>query len=452
MSTIQRSLAGWGNYPRQDCALRRPERYAGLRPEGEGSHIARGMGRSYGDAALNEQGTVILTERLQRLRSFDRESGVLRAEAGMTLDDLLRICVPAGWFPAVTPGTRFVSLGGCVAADVHGKNHHRDGSFSTGVRELALIDGEGQQRHCSRDEQAEAFWATVGGMGLTGMIGEVALQLQPIDSAYMHVRHLPSLDLAHTFSLLEDPAHDATYTVAWLDLVARGHRRGRGVVMLGEHAGLDALNSAQAAAPFAAASQRQRPVPFNMPGWLLNPLSIRAFNQLYYSSQGRKQNGFISHYQPFFYPLDGLANWNRLYGSKGFLQYQCVLPTEGALAGVQALLERLQQSGQPSFLGVLKRLGDEGEGMLSFPMPGYTLAMDLPFAGTGLLSLLDELDAIVMHHGGRVYLAKDARLPPDALRRMYPRLGEWQAVRQRLDPRGCFQSSLSRRLKMEEGL
>lgn len=449
MNLPTRTLAGWGNYPRQSCQVSRPERYAQLRPGAE-SCIARGQGRSYGDAALNDQGEVLLTERLQRFIEFDRDSGLLRAEAGLSLDALLSVAVPAGWFPQVTPGTRFVSLGGCVAADVHGKNHHRDGAFAEGLRELSLINAEGHQLRCSREDNAEAFFATTGGMGLTGIIGELSLQLRPIETAWMQVRHLPCTDLEQSLAMLADPALDAHYTVAWIDLLAQGRELGRGVLMLGEHASLDMLQGAAAKSPLQVQRQSARNVPLHMPGWLLNPLTIRAFNQLYYYSQARRQQPFLAHYQPFFYPLDGLQNWNRLYGKRGFLQYQCVLPEAEALAGMQALLAALHASGQPAFLGVLKRLGAEGQGGLSFPMPGFTLAMDLPFGGEAVLQLLDDLDRIVIAHGGRVYLAKDARLSAESLRQMYPRLGQWQASRAALDPQGCFASSLSRRLALGE--
>lgn len=449
MSSPSRVLSGWGNYPRQLCQLRRPERYAALSPMTM-QQIARGMGRSYGDAALNDIGEVVLTERLRRILDFDRVNGLLRAEAGLSLDELLDVVVPAGWFPRVTPGTRFVSLGGCFAADVHGKNHHRDGSFAGTVSTMTLIDASGTEHHCSAGENAEYFHATSGGMGLTGFIGELSVQLCPIETAWMQVRHLPCVDLAHSLRMLEDPALDAQYSVAWLDLMARGEQLGRGVLMLGEHATREMLPHIKPEQQLTSGRPGRLGVPFYPPAGLINPLTIGAFNQLYYRLQARRQQTFYCHYQPFFYPLDGLANWNRLYGKPGFLQYQCVLPAAQAEAGFGQLLGQLHKSGHPAFLGVLKRLGEEGAGMLSFPRSGYTLAMDLPFTGESLLALLEAFDEIVLAHGGRVYLAKDARLAASRMPAMYPRLGEWQAVRRQLDPQGCFQSSLSRRLGLEE--
>lgn len=448
MNVAEQEISGWGRYPTQDCQLVRPERYAELKAEAP-STIVRGQGRSYGDASLSQNGRVILSERLNRFLAFDREQGVVRAEAGLTLDDLLSVVVPRGWFPLVTPGTKFVSLGGCVAADVHGKNHHHDGTFSRGVRQLELIRADGTKIPCSAEDSATAFWATVGGMGLTGIIGEVELQLQPIETAYIRARHTPATDLEQAFRLLQDAEHDARYTVAWIDLMSRGARLGRSVVMSGDHAQRDELSGAQRLAPLRSATHPTRNMPFDMPAWLLNPVTIRAFNELYYRNEGGKNTPFLVDYDKFFYPLDAIGRWNRLYGRRGFVQYQCVVPEATAMEALQQLLERLAQSGHPAFLGVLKRLGAEGEGHLSFPLAGYTLALDLPMTGSRLLKLLDEFDAIVLQHGGRVYLAKDARLAPESFRAMYPRLAEWQQVRHELDPQGIFSSSLSRRLQME---
>lgn len=449
MSMMEKDIAGWGRYPVECCRLRRPERYAELRVLDAGPLIVRGQGRSYGDAALNAGGEVLLTERLGRFLAFDAERGILRAEAGTTLADVLATFVPRGWFPLVTPGTKFVSLGGCIAADVHGKNHHHDGAFSRSVSALTLITATGEPLRCSPQENAEAFWATVGGMGLTGIIGEVELQLRPLDSAYLRARHVAAGDLAQAFRVLADAEHDAAYSVAWIDLMSRGSALGRSVVMLGEHALVEELPGGWRAQPLQVAPRRSRQVPCNMPGWLLNPLTIRAFNALYYQVQGGKTAPFLADYDQFFYPLDSLGAWNRLYGRRGFLQYQCALPTAQAFAGMQTLLQRLAASGQPAFLGVLKRLGAAGAGHLSFPVEGYTLALDLPMTGPRLLALLDDFDAIVREHGGRVYLAKDARLSPESFRAMYPRFAEWQQVKRALDPHNVFSSSLARRLRLE---
>lgn len=445
MKTLSKEIAGWGRYPVQGCELVRPERHGELAAGGVPS-IARGQGRSYGDAALNEGGRVVLTERLNRFIAFDTTHGTVSAEAGTTLAELLAVSVPQGWFPLVTPGTQYVSLGGCIAADVHGKNHHHDGAFSSSVRELELVLADGRRLRCSPQENEEAFWATVGSMGLTGLIGDVELQLQPIESAYISARHSAARDLEQAFRYLQDAEHDARYTVAWIDLTSQGPALGRSVVMAGDHAAVDALPARLRAEPLRLKPRGMRNVPFDMPGWLLNPLTIRAFNALYYRVEGRKRRPFTTGYQKFFYPLDALGNWNRLYGRRGFLQYQCVVPAATALDALRQVLERLAASGHPAFLGVLKRLGEENLGYLSFPMAGYTLAMDLPMTGPALLRLLEELDAVVLRHGGRVYLAKDARLSAASFRAMYPRLEAWWPLKQSLDPDGVFSSSLSRRL------
>lgn len=446
-ATLNKELSGWGRFPRVYCELQRPERYAELRAAA-GPTIARGQGRAYGDAALNAAHRVLLTERLNRLLEFDQQSGVLRAEAGLTMQELLDFALPRGWFPLVTPGTKYVSLGGCVAADVHGKNHHHDGAFSSSVVSLELIAADGSRMRCSREQNSEAFWATVGGMGLTGIIGEVELQLRRVDTAYIRASHHAAGSLKHAFELFEK-YDDATYSVAWIDLQARGAELGRSVVMLGEHAATDELDTAAQNAPLTIKPRGSRRIPFDMPAWLLNPTTIGAFNNLYYRMEGGKSAPFVVDYDKFFYPLDALAEWNRLYGKRGFLQYQCVVPREGALEALTQLLDTLAASKHPAFLGVLKKMSGASGGLLSFPLEGYTLALDLPHSGDDLLELLQRFDAIVTAVGGRVYLAKDARLSAQNLRAMYPACGEFLDVKKALDPEGRFSSNLSRRLELE---
>jgi FAD/FMN-containing dehydrogenase len=446
-ATLNKELSGWGRFPRAYCELQRPERYADLGAASTPT-IARGQGRAYGDAALNAAHRVILTERLNRLLAFDPQSGVLRAEAGLTMQELLAFALPHGWFPLVTPGTKYVSLGGCVAADVHGKNHHHDGAFSSSVLSLELINADGTRMRCSREENSEAFWATIGGMGLTGIIGEVELQLRPVESAYIRATHHAAKNLKHAFELFEQ--HDsASYSVAWIDLQAKGTEQGRSVVMLGEHAATDELDRAFQKAPLNIKARGSRRIPFDMPTWLLNPVTIGAFNNLYYRMEGGKSAPFIVDYDKFFYPLDALEEWNRLYGKRGFLQYQCVVPKEGALEALSQLLDTLAASKHPAFLGVLKKMGAASGGLLSFPMEGYTLALDLPNSGDELLELLQQFDAIVRAAGGRVYLAKDARLNAETLRTMYPATDAFIKVKNTMDPEGRFSSNLSRRLELE---
>lgn len=442
MPTLTKAISGWGRYPLQSCELERPERYADLRPTTD-TLIARGQGRSYGDASLNENGRVILTERLDRMLALDVKQGILRAEAGVTLAEILPVIVKQGWFLPVTPGTQFVSLGGCVAADVHGKNHHHDGGFGEHVLGIELILADGSRKTCSATENADIFWATVGGMGLTGIIGEVTLKLIPIQTAQMMVRNHAAKNLEHLLQLLQDPALDDRYSVAWIDCLATGDALGRGVAMFGHHTTTAEFNAAN---PLQSKARRSRSFPFDLPAWVLNPLSINLFNKLYYWKESRKTKPFLSDYDSYFYPLDAIGNWNRMYGKRGFVQYQCVIPEQTALAGMTALLKELSASRRSSFLAVLKRFGAEGKGLLSFPMPGYTLALDLPLRDKGLFSLLEKLDHIVLQHGGRVYLAKDARISAESFNTMYPRYEAWRKIKQNIDPGNRLSSSMSRRL------
>lgn len=446
MPTLITPISGWGRYPVQPCELERPERYADLLPFA-GGIIARGQGRSYGDASLNENGHVLLTERVNRLLKLDAARGILLAEAGVTLADILDVIVPKGWFLPVTPGTKFASLGGCVAADVHGKNHHHDGSFGNHVLGMEMILSNGKRMLCSPTEKPALFWATVGGMGLTGIIGEVVLKLIPIESDFMVVRHHAAADLEQLFQLLESTDLDDRYTVAWIDSLTTGKNLGRGIAMFGHHATKEEASSSPGK---SRKIKHGLSIPFDFPAFALNPLSIGAFNALYYSREGKKREPFLSSYDPYFYPLDSIGHWNRMYGKRGFVQYQCAIPSATAFEGIKALLEKLSASKRPSFLAVLKRFGAQGKGLLSFPMAGYTLALDMPIRNQGLFDLLDELDAIVLKYGGRIYLAKDARLSAESFRAMYPQYSDWLKVKKVVDPKNIFSSNLSRRLKIAE--
>jgi len=409
--------------------------------------IARGQGRSYGDAALSGAGIVMLTDRLSRFVSFDEQSGLLTAQAGTTLAEVIEEYLPRGWFPVVVPGTKFVSLGGSVAADIHGKNHHRDGAFGAHVKEIEIVPADRSRRRCSPEAEAQLYWATIGGMGLTGLITEVVLQLTRVESSYVVVQHNRSRDLDQSFEMLAANAWDDHYTVAWIDCLAKGGKLGRGVLMRGHHANLDDLPSRLRQHPYTGPS-RSFNLGFDFPSWVLNSASLRAFNECYYRLHGSSTRPFMAHYDSFFFPLDRIGNWNRMYGKRGFVQYQCVLPTATARPGMQALLEALATAGRSSFLSVLKRFGPAGRGLLSFPMEGYTLTLDLPVNDPSLFLFLDQLDAIVLKHGGRVYLAKDARLKPNTFREMYPQLGEWLTVKCQVDPDNRFDSDLSRRLEI----
>lgn len=440
-------LSGWGRYPRRLSTVICPESISEAAPPRTGQMIARGLGRSYGDAAIVENGLVMLTERLARFLSFDEDNGLLRAEAGTSLAEVINKFLPQGWFPTVVPGTKFVSLGGCVAADIHGKNHHRDGAFGAHVKEIEIILADRSRRRCSATEHPSLLSATIGGMGLTGIISEVTFQLIPVESSYVVVQHHQAKDLDASFAALADESQEDHYSVAWLDCLGKAGTFGRSILIRGHHATLDDLPAKIRNQPFSK-PRRPHTLGFDFPSWILNSTTMKAFNELYFRLQSRREQPFIADCESFFFPLDRLGNWNRMYGKSGFIQYQCVLPATKAHEGMQALLEALTAARRSSFLSVLKRFGPAGAGLLSFPIEGYTLTLDLPVSDAKLFPFLDRLDEIVLKYGGRVYLAKDARLKAESFRAMYPRLGEWLLIKSEVDPDNRFDSDLARRLEI----
>jgi decaprenylphospho-beta-D-ribofuranose 2-oxidase len=441
-------LSGWGRYPSSEADVYRPEKIAELAAVVAGnsaSLIARGAGRAYGDAALNDRNRVVDVQRLNRMLAFDPETGVLRCEAGVTIAELLEIFLPRGFFPPVTPGTKFVTLGGSLAADVHGKNHHRDASLGSHVLSFDLMLASGEVRRCSREENSDLFWATVGGMGLTGVILELELRLRRVESAYITGEVVRARNVDEAIETFERADRDYGYSVAWIDCTTGGRSGalGRSVINLGNFAPRAALNGRRAAAPLSAGSRMRLAVPINLPNFALNPFTVRAFNEVYYAlHRGAKR--VLADYESFFYPLDSIHHWNRIYGKRGFVQYQCVWPLKESRAGLIETLEAITENGRASFLTVLKKFGPQ-EGILSFPMEGYTLALDFPVED-GLFSFLDRLDEMVLKRGGRVYLAKDARMRPEVFKAMYRDLERWQAIKAQIDPGNCFSSALSRRL------
>ncbi len=412
------------------------------------SILGRGLGRAYGDAACAAGAEVVETAGARALLRLDGAERVLRAEAGLSLDALLRESVPRGLFVPVTPGTRHVSLGGAVAADVHGKNHHRDKSFGTHLRELELLT-PGGKRSLRPAEEGEAFWATVGGMGLTGIISEVELNMTPIESAYMRVDTDRTDDLEATMALLAEGDDRYRYSVAWVDCLARGSVLGRSVVTRGEHALASELSGRAADAPLEYAPRPPIGVPLTPPASPVRPATGRLLNALWYHKAPRRAEGAIQPLTSFFYPLDGVRDWNRLYGPRGFTQYQLVVPF-GAEETVRKAIETLQEARQPALLGVLKCFGGENPAPLSFPRRGWTLALDLPLGRPGLASTLDRLDELVLAARGRVYLAKDGRLGAASVAAMYPRLPEWRRAAERLDPHHQIVSDLSSRLHLRD--
>lgn len=427
-------VSGWGRYPVVEAEVLHPRTYAAVASAvREGAVTPRGLGRSYGDSSLGER--IVDLTGLDHLLAFDDASGEITCEAGVSLSDVLAVVLPRGWFLPVTPGTRFVTVGGAIASDVHGKNHHRDGSFADHVRSFRLLVASGEVLEVSRTDHADLFHATCGGMGLTGVILDATFGLRPVRSRNIDetVVKTPSLDGA--LDTFEQHA-SATYSVGWIDLVATGPRMGRSLVMLGEHADDDDLGPATTGG---------LAVPVDTPARLLNRFTVTAFNALYY---GRVRRPVLRHrvgYEPFFYPLDRVADWNRLYGRQGFLQYQFVVPEAAGRAVVTEAVRMIAASGLASPLAVLKVFGEGNGSMLGFPRPGYTLAVDLK-AGPAALRLCDRLDEVVLAAGGRLYLTKDSRMTAATFAASYPRLEEFEQVRSRYGATGVFVSAQARRL------
>jgi decaprenylphospho-beta-D-ribofuranose 2-oxidase len=437
-------LTGWGLNLRADCVLREPETPAEVASwMDRAGTIARGLGRSYGDAALNGGGQVLGLRRLDRYLGFDAETGALACEAGVTLERIIQDFAPRGWFPMITPGTKFVTVGGCIANDVHGKAHHAQGSFSACVDDLTVLLASGEVVRASRDENADLFWGTFGGMGLLGVVLSARLRLRRIETTYFRQKSLRVNDLEGMLAALEENDRVFPYSVATLDVTAKGARLGRGVLAAGDHARLAELPAKLRAAPLGVSGPPRVGVPFELPELTLNPLTIRVVN----AAIQKIQRGAppFGHYEGFFYPLDKIAHWNRGYGRRGFAQYQFVIPFADGLPRMRELLGTILSSGELPFLNVLKRFGKESGGVLSFPREGYTLAIDFPVRG-GTVALLRRLDAMVLEAGGRVYLGKDSYVEAAAFRAMYPALDRWLALKARYDPRGVFTSDLGRRV------
>ena len=440
-------LSGWGRTAPSVATVRAITRAEdvvdAVRGAGPRGILARGLGRSYGDAAQSGGATVLDLSALSAI-DLDLQAGTVTAGAGVSLDALMRAIVPAGFFVPVTPGTRMVTVGGAIAADVHGKNHHREGTFGAHVRSMTVVDGRGEIMQLDPESTPERFWATVGGMGLTGVILEATFDLIPITSALISVDTERTSDLDDVMDRMIARDEEYRYSVAWIDSV---HPSGRGVLTRGDHAPVDWLPAKAKADPLAFAPKTLATAPPVVPSGLVNPLTMRAFNEAWFRKAPRHKVGELQQIGAFFHPLDIVQDWNRVYGPGGFLQYQFAVP-DAAGHLVRVALARLRQVGALSALTVLKRFGAANPGPLSFPQPGWTLAVDVPARVEGLAAALDELDAQVLEAGGRLYLAKDSRMSPATLAACYPRLGEWQRVRDDMDPTGVFTSDLARRLSL----
>lgn len=427
----------WGMFPqhREYTVSESPRVGRSIRWPSSGTMLPVGLGRSYGDVCLNSGQTVMPMRSMGHFISFDEETGVLRCEAGVSIGDILNVFVPRGWFVHVTPGTKFVTVGGAIANDVHGKNHHRAGTFGRFVRRLMLARSDGSFTECSPTEHEELFRATIGGLGLTGVIVWADIELTRVAGPWMVVDSIPFGHYSDFFPISRESEERFDFVVAWIDCLARDARMGRGVVFRGVHA-LDR-------GPFDQRSLDVKvSVPFTAPSWLLSSWSVRLFNGVYGAIQGRTREGQRQHFNPFFYPLDAVGGWNRLYGPRGFLQFQCVASREA----VGEVLEALSRSGAGSFLAVLKEFGSiQSPGLLSFPQPGVTLALDLPITGETTFSLMRRLEDIVVADGGRIYPAKDALMTSRSFERFYP---QWRELERLRDP--AISSSFWRRVT--EGL
>lgn len=451
MDSVEQRLAGWGNMPVERCLVTKPESLERLRATitngDQSSYIARGLGRAYGDSSLNEDRGVVVQTRLNRLIDFDPATGLLTCEAGVSLGEIIDVFLPRGWFLPTTPGTKFVTVGGAIAADVHGKNHHSDGTFGQFVESITLMIGDGSLVTCTPTEDPELFWATIGGMGLTGVIITASFRLRRVESAFYEVTYKRLGDLDATFAALKENEH-FQHSVAWIDCVATGKNLGRSVLMLSNDTPADALPKKLQKDPLRVKdSILAATVPFDFPAFTLNEYSVRAFNMGYYNanSDGVK----YEHYDKFWYPLDAVKHWNRIYGERGFVQYQALLPHETSHDGFKMILERIAQSRRASFLAVFKICGKANPSPLSYLHEGHTLALDLAYTDD-LPELAADLDRMLLDNGGRLYLAKDALTTPEAFRQMYPRLDEFREVKARVDPNQRFVSSQARRLGIVE--
>ena len=428
-------IYSWGRFPRITAEIVAPRSVDEAKNLLKTKKVItpRGLGRSYGDSSLGD--TVVVTDNLTSFIDFDDKTGVLTCQAGVSLDEILTVFVSRGWFLPVTPGTRFVTVGGAIACDVHGKNHHVEGSFSDHVLEMTILLSDGTEVVASPTENSDLFHATCGGMGLTGLILDAQIKLKPISSSLIEETTYKCSNLDEVIARFEE-TKDATYSVAWIDCLATGKKLGRSLLMVGEHATEGEL---------VAHKRKAIPVPFEFPAFLMNKFTMSLFNFAYYHKALRKVHTHKVPYAPFFYPLDIASNWNKLYGKPGFVQYQFVLPFSAGVEGLREVLTRIAASGKGSMLAVLKIFGKGNENHLSFPYEGYTLALDFKVEDK-LFPLLEELDRIVLSHGGRLYLTKDSRMSEETFKVSYPRWEEFEDVRKKYQAQEHFASLQSERL------
>lgn len=436
-------LSGWGQYPMVDANLNAPRTFQDLKSKMlQNNCIARGNGRAYGDSAINSHNTIHM-KNFNRILSFDNKYGQLVVEAGVMLSDVIKVFLPQGWFPYVTPGSKFVTIGGMIAADVHGKNHHKEGSFGKYVDWIDVIVSDGKVYRCSKTENRKIFEWTIGGMGLTGIIIRVAFKLRSINSAWIQQRTLVAKNITQAMQLLEQ-SQEATYSAAWIDCLQKGNSLGRSLVMLGEHAHINKIPLKYKNSPLQIPKRKKLNITFNLPNLILNKFSVRSFNAFYYWKGRFQDENKLVDLESFFYPLDSIIGWNKIYGRRGFAQFQCVIPLSNAKKGLSELLEATSKVGVGSFLAVLKRFGKQSS-RFSFPMEGYTLALDFP-VNKKTLAFMSELDSITLKHKGRFYLAKDSRMSRDVFTKSDPRSDYYKNYRKICGLNINFSSLQSERL------
>ncbi len=441
----ERIISGWGGFPTQLTKIIYPTSINQILEElKEGNLIARGNGRAYGDSAINQKKTINM-KYFNKILSFDENSGLLVTESGVLLQEILNAYIVKGWFPFVTPGSKFVTIGGLIAADVHGKNHHKEGSFRNCVEWFELITSKGEIKKCSRDENSELFEWTIGGMGLTGIITRAAIKLRPIETCWIKQKTLIAKNIDQTLEIFEKNM-DATYSVAWINSTNTKNNIGQSLIMLGEHASINDLDKKKSLNPFKLKFENKKSIPFFFPNWFLNKKLIKLFNSIYFFIGKNSSNEKLVYWNDYFYPLDAVLGWNKIYGRKGFVQYQCVIPLENSKEGIIELLKEINKSNISSFLSVLKRFGKQ-KGKFSFPMEGYTIALDFP-VNKETFYLLEKLDEITLKYNGRFYLAKDARMKKEIFKKSDERIKQFVDFRDQNNCNKNFVSSQSARLEL----
>lgn len=440
----EKQISGWGNFPRVKSKVFKPRSIEEVRQILRFKHnIARGLGRSYGDQSINESGYTTDLSALNHFLSFDKSTGILECEAGVSLADIIQTFAPQGWFPKITPGTKFVTIGGAIANDIHGKAHHVDGSFANCVLEFSILLANGKVLKASREENTDLFWANFGGLGLLGFILSAKIQLRKIETTYFVKKAVKVRNIKEMLEAFDLYDQQYSYSVAWIDPLAKGKNLGKGVLSLGNAATLSDLPKHLKPDPLKLASKTKFSLPFYLPNFTLNRFSVSVLNQVLDFVQSRKTP--LAHYEPFFYPLDAIHYWNRGYGNRGFIQYQFVIPSENGSHNIGRILTEIAKSDSVPFLNVLKKFGNSQQGMLSFPMEGYTFAIDFPVV-PHLHQLTSKLDQMVLDMKGRIYLGKDALLDEKVFKAMYPNYNKWLEIKKKYDPDNFFTSNISRRL------